>query len=67
MNYAYEMIDKATAHCVAEGETDTLEQAKSAADKAANGYDGRYRLSIYSDTEEWFRFRDTEWVTAWTT
>ncbi len=70
MTYEWQLIDGGTAHCEAEGEENTLELAKAAADAAAGKYEAlygneqmlHYRLDIYSDTEEWNRWRGNEWV-----
>ena len=69
MKYEWQLIDGGTAHCEANGEEGTLELAKSAADFAATQYEAEYsndqmlhyRLDIYSDTEEWNRWRGGEW------
>lgn len=61
MKYEWQLSDKSIAHEIAYGEAETLEEAMKAADAAAIGFEGRYKLAAYSDDEEWFRFRHTAW------
>ncbi len=59
--YEWQLIDKGTAHEVAYGECDTLEEAQKAADSAVATFEGRYKLTAYSDDDEWYRFRSCGW------